>query len=367
MTPRTSKLLEALEAAIKACRDLQEGDRLRAEYVTQLARYGRVEEAAALLADLRQRNERGVFPALTPWIKYADAILDRRLGQGDASLMKMRRAQAMSTVAGLKDLQALTAAWLAHIYWNREDPEAAAREVRQALGLAAPDAHDARCRASLVVAEILAMSRREDLAQPWFVRARNHAKTAGDDAAQSALAFNLAICRLMITRQRMLSESRLAEGLGIRVLHLEASENLDSLLAIPTDDLTPIQRARLFSMQNRPDLALEIYTSLLRNANVLSAARQRAEWLSDEAWCHARLGDLARAKEVAEAAEQQIVQQTQIDDRAAIHSRLALVYAALGEVGVAARHETLAADLWATYRAYQDRCVSLCESITVDG
>ncbi|MEO7056681.1 MAG: hypothetical protein ABI281_11465, partial [Caldimonas sp.] len=106
-TPRSSKLLVDLEAAIRAESRPAAKDRLRAQYVVQLARVDRLEEAAGVLADLRLRNARGEAPTVTPWINYADSMLDRRLGLGDSARIKMRRAHATSVVAGLVDLQAL--------------------------------------------------------------------------------------------------------------------------------------------------------------------------------------------------------------------------------------------------------------------
>lgn len=365
-TPKTSKLLEKLEAAIRAETRPAEEDRLKAQYVVHLARCGRLDEATAMLADLRQRHTGGNSPKTTPWINYADALVDRALGRGDSSLIKMRRAQATSAVAGLPDLQALSSAALAHIFWNREDLSAAVREVNEAFRLSDPSAHETRCRANFVVGEIFAVSRREDLAQPWFARGRQHAAEAGDDAFRSALMFNLAVCRLMMFRQATFDGEDAANHRASACQYVEASKNMDDFLGIPVDDLTPILQGRLHSLLGDPKLALLNYVGRVEDLNYISAKRQCADWLSDEAWCHARLGDLVSARRVAAEAEANIADETQMDDRAAVASRLALVYSALGEEDVAARHAAQAATLWAEYRKYQDRCVELCLTISID-
>lgn len=179
--------------------------------------------------------------------------------------------------------------------------------------------------------------------------------------------FNLAVCRLMMFRQATFDGKDASNHGVLAYQYVEASKNMDEFLGIPVDDLTPILQGRLHSLLGEPKLALLNYVGRVKDFNHISAKRQCADWLSDEAWCHARLGDLVSARRLAAEAEANIADETQVDDRAAMASRLALVYSALGEEDVAARHAAQAAKLWAEYRKYQDRCVELCLTISVDG
>ena len=178
--------------------------------------------------------------------------------------------------------------------------------------------------------------------------------------------FNLAICRLMMFSQATFDGEDASNHRVLACQYVEASKNMDDFLGIPVDDLTPILQGRLHSLLGNSELALLNYVGRVKDPNYLSAKRQCADWLSDEAWCHARLGDLVSARRVAAEAEANIAAETQLDDRAAVASRLALVYSALGEEDVAARHASQAATLWAEYRKYQDRCVELCLTISID-
>ena len=61
----------------------------------------------------------------------------------------MRRAHALSKAAGLSQLQALSAAWLAQMDYLRLDLQSMASNLVTALKLAEPNNHSARSRASL--------------------------------------------------------------------------------------------------------------------------------------------------------------------------------------------------------------------------
>jgi hypothetical protein len=316
---------------------------------------------------LRRRYEHAPHAAVTAWINFADSIIDRQLALGELSLMKMRRAYALSRAVAERPLHALTSAWLAHLYWNRQDLTTTALYAKEALLLASADDHASQGRIGLVVGEALLISGREAAGRIWYARARYHASEMGDLPSLSALAFNLAAVRAMLLRQFVLSDSAaLATGRAAE-LQAEASRSFDHLIGTPIDSRTPIHEARILSCQGDARAALDLYVANARDANVVAAARELPEWLSDEAWCLARIGELGRAREVALSAEASLSSETQVDDRAALHSRLALVFATLGELEIADRHRTLARHLWREYRVFQDECASLFESLAVDG
>ena len=107
--------------------------------------------------------------------------------------------------------------------------------------------------------------------------------------------------------------------------------------------------------------AFDIYETRIDHARMASAVRQRGAWLADTAWCLINLNRPDEARPLAVEAAGAMTPETQIDDRAATHSRLALVFAALGDKDTAAEHQASADDCWGQYRAFQDRCAALCE------
>ena len=89
--------------------------------------------------------------------------------------------------------------------------------------------------------------------------------------------------------------------------------------------------------------------------------------LSDIAWCRLRQGDARRARSDAIAAEQSLTARTQVDERAATHTRLANIYRELGESSEADRHAQLAESAWRDFESLQCRFVDLLGSMTENG
>ena len=94
-----------------------------------------------------------------------------------------------------------------------------------------------------------------------------------------------------------------------------------------------------------------------------SATRQRPRWLSELAWCYATSSQLEKGRETAELVESSPLDDVQLDDRAATHSRLAHVFELLGEHDRARVHAEAAAPLWAQYEAFQDHCAHLVDTL----
>ena len=262
-------------------------------------------------------------------------------------------------------MQALAAAWLAFAFWDVHEVEPAVRHAREALRLAAADDHKTRARVGLVIAEIFALAAEDDRAAFWFASARRHAAAAGDDASKSALSFNMSAIQGMLLRQACLSASPKADYRSAE-LHRAVSESVDAALGVRDDERTLMERARLLSLLERPREALEIYGEHPFPGND-ARYREWPVWLADEAWCRCRLGEAARALELAGAAEKLLDVSTQIDDLACVHALLAKVHAAVGDAPRAAQNAACAADAWCRYVERQSAWASLCETITERG
>ena len=81
--------------------------------------------------------------------------------------------------------------------------------------------------------------------------------------------------------------------------------------------------------------------------------RLRSDMLANQAWCRVQLGQTQAAFSDALAAEAGIDVAGQFDDRAMAHGRLRQVFAALGDLESAKRHENLASQAWAGHSALQ--------------
>lgn len=361
-----SRLLSRLDAQISAANDPFARDCLRAERACYFARQGRFDEAKMVLDALREHYAAEPRALMSAWLSLAEGLMSYFQDMGPRSRDKVLRAYAISAAAGLKPMHALSAAWLAHLDFARFDIEAMALHVDQALKIAAPDQHCARARASLVIAHALHTAGRLDLATRWYGLTRMHALHDGDDASISALIHNMANNRLDGLRHSTLIGSPNLDSGQKAIIGNESTANFDQMVgASSLDLLNPIRSARTFSLMGDPARALTVYQEHMSVGakEGLGLERLHCDLFSDRAWCLARLGQRDAARADAVAAEACLIAETQIDDRAATHSRLALTYATLNDKEIACHHERLAAQAWEEFHNLQHRIVTLLNPV----
>ena len=354
--PKPLRLVDRLDAFIARHPESFEGDCARAERACYWARQGQYEQATAELDALRRRYEAQPDPAISTWLSLADGLMSHFTDMGVPARDKMRRAHALSSAGRLLPLHSLSSAWLAHMDYTRMDFESMVRHLGQALHLAAADHHSARSRGNLVAAQALHFAGRLDLALPWYQRARTHANAEGDDATISAIMFNMASLRGSNLRQVALTgEGNAMEGV-YALMSAEATVSFDERTgAHSAMPVLPLLRAQILALQGDPVQALAVYEANLNP--VPGMGRMRCANLADQAWCRSQVGQLHAARADALAAEASLGSDTQLDDRAATHSRCAQVFDALGDAEQALRHRDLATSLWQDHRAVQARVI----------
>ena len=143
---------------------------LRAERAGQLARLGQFEQARQEVAALHAGFDRTRRPSVSAWLCLAEGCIAYFSSLSNTARDKMQRAHAISAAAHLPRIQALSAAWLAHMDFAQLDAEATATPC-------AAGARTGRCRATwprwrracLVIGVAYHFAERLDLAQPWYV------------------------------------------------------------------------------------------------------------------------------------------------------------------------------------------------------
>lgn len=359
MNAPTSRLLRQLDARISTTRDPRAFDCLCVERACYLARQGNFSEARTVISAIRKRRTSEPDAEITIWLNLAEGLVSYFSELGSAAHDKVLRAHALSVATGLFRLNALAAAWLAQMDFSRLDPKSLALHVAEALRLSSPDQHSVRCRASLVIAQALHLAGRWTLASPWYTRARLHATEEGDDLSISALMHNMVSMRLDHFRQVVLTGQGQAEAATFALVGIESSANFDHLIGTSTlEAIRPLMRARFLSLQERTAEALLTYEMNISNGVSASLSRLESDVLSDVAWCRLLHGDVAKAKDAAESAELSLTRATQVDDRAATHSRLAKFYMKLGDRQNSERHALIAGAAWQDFSAVQQQFVS---------
>jgi tetratricopeptide (TPR) repeat protein len=241
---------------------------------------------------------------------------------GPQALDRLKRAQALARAIGHVELQALCAAWLAHLEFNANRMETMVQHAAEALRLAAPEHHAALARASLVVADAYHFAGRFDLAKDWYAAVRRHALAEGDDAMISAMLHNVATFRASNVRISELFSTLDKEQAALAMMQAQSTTNYD--LGIGTASLTwfvPLIRAQLLTSEGKYDEAAALFAAHLDDAKKQGLSRLLPSFYADYAWCCQRLGRVDMAGQYLELALLNAQQGCDPDDLAATFAR----------------------------------------------
>lgn len=365
---KQSRLLVRMDAAIAASTSQVSSDCLRAERACYLARRGHFEEVRATLVELRQRYSSSPNVAISAWLSLAEGLQIHFSNMGQLARDKIHRAYALSAAAGMTQLNAICAAWLANMDYLIVDMVGMTHHVAQSLKISQKDNHSARARANLVVAHAYHLSGRLDLARPWYTRAHDHASSDGDDATISALMHNMAWLRWANLRQETYCGIPATPSGAHALVSVESTLQFDTLFgATSLHALAPILRAQVLSTKGDFKEALALYGQYLAPAVLQGMGRLHASLLADQAWCRIKLGHTEAALADALESEGLVDSSGQFDDRAPAHTRLAQVFSDLGIFDAAKRHAGLASTAWAGHEKLQQKTIGLLSGMSEFG
>lgn len=291
----SARLQQRLEQAIAAAADPVAAGCLRAEWAVLRARLGYAEEAEAELALVAVAQTADPRPSRAAWLALARGLVGYYGHKNELAFQPLARAQALAAAARVRPVQALAAAWLAHMHYVGNDAVLMARYAAQALQEAAADHHSARSRACLVIAQGFHYGGALEAAQHWYRRAHEHAVAEGDVATLAALLHNRAWIDATNARLERLygAEARCAMLAPLRetMIGAESMLHLNSHLRIGTDDgLVPMLKALLLVLTEQPAAALELFAQHL-DAGIRDGMQQHASTLlAERAWCRQQVG-----------------------------------------------------------------------------
>ena len=361
---KQSRLLSRLDAEIAGSSDTITLHCLRIERACYLARRGEIDEARATVVEFRKRYQQEPNVVISTWLSLAEGMLIHFSDMGQQARDKFHRANALSAAAGLSQMNALSAAWLAHMDYLAANMTGMSRFARQALQLAEPSNHSALSRANLVIALAYHLAGRLDLAKAWYAKTHLHATAEGDDATMSALLHNIAWLRAANMRQETLS-GRVVSPSGEHALSgVESTLQFDSFVGTTSlQALSPILLALIHTTEGKFSEGLAGYQAYLPSAIEQGMARMHANLLADQAWCRINLGQTQAARIDALAAEKLVDPKGHLDDRAATHSRLAQVFEILGESETSAKHHEMAKAAWDGHCNLQQHIIEVLDGI----
>ncbi|MBS0594898.1 MAG: hypothetical protein JSR84_15665 [Proteobacteria bacterium] len=332
-----SRLLGRLDAQIASEPDAVRQASLRAQRAMHWARQGAHEAVLREVGAIREAFGKRPNAEVTAWISLAEAVNSFYSQPGPQALDRLKRAQALARAIGHVELQALSAAWLAHLEFNASRMEPMIEHAAEALRLAAPEHHAALARASLVVADAYHYAGRFDLAKGWYAAVRQHALADGDDAMISAMLHNVATFRANNVRMSELFGTVDPTQAAHAMLEAHSAANYD--IGIGTASLSwfvPLIRAQLLTTEGRFSEAQEIFAANIEQARQEGLARLLPCFYSDHAWCCLRLGNPDGARTSLESALSTISLDCDSDDLATTYARAAAITAALGDGALSA-------------------------------
>ena len=357
---KLSRLELRLEAEISAAPSVLEADCKRAELAAYWVRLGRVAEVELALQDLHHRYRSYPNVAISAWLNLVEGLAGHFGDMDPGARDKVLRSHALSSAAGLLPMQALAAAWLAHFDYTRLDAEATAVHVRLSFSFSLLSDDSIRSRANLVVAQILHLAGRYDVAKSWYLRARFHANRDGDDATIGAILHNMAWLHMSNFRQIYFANEFIPiQNLDI-LMSAESAKNFDHHFNVNTlMTMEPILRAQIFSLRGQWLEALELYEKYFTSTSIKGASRFLTISSVDQVWCRLNLGEKLRIQEDTLTAIQHIDENVQIDEFAAIHSRVVQIFEGIGNSGGAGHHREVAKNSWMVFSNLQERIIDL--------
>ena len=364
MSGAPSRLLAGLDSQIAASRIPFDADCLRAERACYRARQGRIDEARQTAAQLRERYAVRPVASVTAWVNLVEGLCSHFDDLGANARDKLARAHALSAMRRGSRLHLLCAAWLAHVDYTNHQPAAMSLHVREALEFAAVDDHTVRSRACMVVAQALHLGTGLDRATPWYAASHRHAIAEGDDLTISALIHNRGWLQLVRLGEGAMNYEG-SEAVKEALKGIASSQAYDQLIgAASTAGIAPLLLAQTYCAKGRPAEALEIFELHMPRDDPRNVkSRVACAMLADQAWCRMKVGQTEAARTDAIAAERSLLPATHVDDRAATHTRLADVYASLGDREVADLHATAAARYWGEFEQLKSEMVAVLDGL----
>ncbi|MGQ3052646.1 MAG: hypothetical protein ACT6S0_12750 [Roseateles sp.] len=343
-----SRLAQRLDGEIAAVASMPaRAAVLQAQRAILWLRHGREAEAREELNRLQVRALVHPRIELAAWLHLAEGLTAYFSAFGGGACERVRRAQVMAAAAGLRALQALCDAWLAQMAFVDRDIE---RLVGHAAAvLAGPPDNAAACRVASSLGMAWDLANDPAAASAWYAWGRRAASAEGDDAGLAALLYNQMQMRALRIRHAALA-GQPGEAPAV-LLGVDSIGHFDDAVGgSPRADLTPLLRAQLLTVQGDFAAAAALLEAHLPEAIAAGLARTGGSLLADLAWCWSNTGDALRARALADQAAVEVQAEDathcDLDECAALHARLAQVYARLREDALSARHADAAQAAW---------------------
>lgn len=356
-----SRLLATLEAEARNTQNPETWAKAICRSAAHFGRQGQTAKAIDAITCVRSRFEHNLTPTIAASLMLAEGIFEFFRDDSRAAFDRTRRAHAIAVAANLVEIRPTCSAWLALFELNALRHVQMAEYLEEALSLAKPSDHQALARASLVLAGALHFTGNFTLARPWYEKARQHATAEGDQAALSAVLYNVAAFRV--------DNVRIADAFGIAMseeamqANMEASSAVNYDFAIGTESfsmLLPLRRAQLLVVGRRfRDAEL-----LLDEIDVAALEEKSIPLLVvDRAWTKVELGKIDEGRELSKNAAKHLESMTHIDEIAYVNARLGTIAGLLNDAEAAFQFKAAASIALDRHREMQAKLLELLQPL----
>lgn len=350
----TSRLLTNLENRIAREENDLVRAQLRAERAAHLARRGDMEVAKLELLSIRQVNSVRGSPQISIWAHIAEGVVELTEGRELSAIDRFMRARAVAIAVDTPREISVISAWLAHIAYTQNDLHLTVTRINEVTKVGVNADRSALGRSRLLVGQAFHFAGEYEVARPWYAAARDLAVESGDDGLTSALLFNIASLHVYNYRKYILRGRSTSVPLDFLALTTESVRNYDKMIGI--DNLKSYEGtlvASLHLFHGRYREALEVFGEFVAVSESEGLGRMKSLYTAEMAYCAVILGEESLAAKLASEAELAIAGGVHVEDRAATRSRLAQVFASLGDTNSSSQQIALAEVEWTKHESFQ--------------
>lgn len=358
-----SRLLTRFDSEIAACGPGEQRDALVAERASYLARLGDIGRAREEVATLRSRLVAVPSARVSALLHIADGLCHYYTDMGPEARDRFLRAHALARAAGLDDLVARAASWLALVQYGSYQFAEMARSLDESF-MGAPVGDSATlARSCLVVAQTIHLANRFDAALPWYRRARLLSADTEDEATLSALMHNMASIWATNARNATLGGAPTRDSSRQALAGAMSTLNFDVLVGLANLSVfTPLLQAQISSIEGDYGRALALYEQHLDALSIRAVKGWQVWLLADKGWCQLETGRPQMARKTLEVARSLLIHDVHVDDRAAALARLADACDKLEDLDDAHLLRQQANDSWQRFAELQEQMLRVIES-----
>ncbi|WP_284615739.1 hypothetical protein [Aquabacterium humicola] len=321
-----SILLTELDKRIRTSPDSVSWARDVLRAASHFARQGQVDVALKWMDSVKQHFGNRIDPEVACWLMLAEGMLQYFQLRWQDAHDRFRGAYGTAVTFAAARARPCCAAWMSHIEFNEGRYDSMIRFIGEAWSTAAPDDHQTRARAALVMACAQHYASSFKQARSWYERTRWHATAEGDGATMSSLMHNMAAFRTasVCMSDAFGSASPAETQQALMEASSAASYDLATGSASYHRATIPLIRAQLLGVQGKFDDALVILTTI--DAQRLPP-RQRLIIAIERARCLAKLDLREHVDQFVQEATGPEQARLEDDDAAYVYARLAEIEA----------------------------------------